>query len=71
MRFQIAHVGDAASAMGVLGTNTGADRCSAPSSLGSVLLSFIVGVVIVLAWSANSMEKGGDTYGEADGSTPG
>jgi hypothetical protein len=48
----LAHVGEEASALGVLGTNTGADRCSAPSSFGSALLSFIVGVVIVLVPSA-------------------
>lgn len=44
----ITHLGDAPSVMGVFGTNTGAERCSAPISEDSALESFNVGVVIVL-----------------------
>ena len=45
------HAGEVPSAIGVFGTNTGAERCSAPISDDSALLSFNVGVVIVLHFS--------------------
>ena len=46
-------MGEVPSTIGVFGTNTGAERCSAPISEDKALLSFSVGVVIVLciSWS--------------------